>query len=111
MSGQAQPPGPPGLVVAKSEGLSQDFVEYISTPEYTKRGAKGGFHLQLQIHIKGPAGQTKKQLDEIASDWLRGGGVPAGFEVGAFEWNGKKAKTSMERRVARRNFSRIPFTF
>ena len=101
-----------GPTKERAEG-SQGMVvtEYVSTPEYTKRGAKGGFRLQLQIHITGPAGQTKKRLDEIASDWLRGRNVPAGFEVGAFEWNGKKAKTSMERRVARSHFSGIPFTF
>lgn len=101
-----RPARTPGVVLAPPAP-----VEYVSTPEYTKRGPKGRFHLQLQIHIIGPAGQSKAELDAIASDWLGGKGVPGGFQVKALEWNGKSTKDPRTMRVARSNFRQIPFTF
>jgi len=102
--GKAQQAGPSRLVVAREE--------YISSPEYTKSNrSKGVFHLQLQIHINGPAGLNKKQLDRIAADWLKDGSKPNGFEVRALEWNGKETKDPRVMRVARSNFRAIPFTF
>lgn len=115
-SGKTRSPGPSRLVVGKPRsGGMTDFsgpMEYISTPEYTKRGRKGGFHLQLQIHIIGPAGLTKKKLDRIAEGWLERGETSSGIEVKALGWNGKNP--TQERRgmrVARTNFRHIPFTF
>lgn len=107
--GQAQQARAKGLVVTKPERLSQDFVEYISTPEYSKKG-KGGGYLQLQIHITGPSGMKKRELDRVAIDWIHGKGTPNGITVKALGWNGKEP-TSEGRgmRIARRNFSHIPF--
>lgn len=94
--------GPSRLVVK--------LIEYVSTPEYTKSGRKGGFHLQLQIHIVALPGLTKKYLDRVAIDWLAGKGTPNGVEVKALGWNGKQpTEDNRGMRVARRNFSRIPF--
>lgn len=100
--------GPP-RTAGPAGGLQ--FTEYVSTPEYTKRGAKGGFHLQLQIHLRGPAGLDKKQLDAIASDWLQGKGLPSGFTASKLEWNNKETKDPRVMRVARSHFGRIPFDF
>lgn len=86
-------------------------VEYVSTPNYTKGGAKGVFNLQLQIHITGPAGQTKKQLDAIAENWLQGKGVPNGFKAWKLEWNNKETRDPRTMRVARSHFKHIPFNF
>ena len=100
----AQPPGPARPILAP--------VEYVSTPEYTKRGPRGTFNLQLQIHITGPPGMTKRALDNVAANWLRGGGTPNGIEVKALGWQGKNPTEDRRgMRVARSNFSRIPFTF
>lgn len=111
-SGQtpAQQAGPSRLVLTKAERLSQDFVEYVSTPEYTKRGPRGSFRLQLQIHVTGPPGLTKRRLDRIAVDWLGGKETPNGIEVKALGWNGKNPTTDGRgMRVARSNFRYIPF--
>lgn len=100
--GKAQQAGPPRVVV----------TEYVSSPEYKKLGPKGGFRLQLQVHITGPSGMNKKQLDRIAEDWLRNGKTPSGIEVKALGWNGKNpTRDGRGMRVARSNFRHIPFAF
>lgn len=84
----------------------------MSTPEYTKGGRKGGFRLQLQIHVIGPPGMKKRELDKIAEGWLTNGKTPSGIEVKALGWNGKNPTTDGRgMRVARSNFRAIPFTF
>ena len=110
--GKAQQAGPSRMVVKGEQvSLGKPF-EYVSSPEYTKGGRKGGFRLQLQIHIIGPGGLTKKRLDAIAEDWLTNGKTPAGIEVKALGWNGKNPTADGRgMRVARSNFRAIPFTF
>jgi hypothetical protein len=101
-SGKAQQAGPSRLVVTPTE--------YISTPEYQK--GNGGGRLQLQIHIMGPSGLSKRALDKIAEGWLNNGQTPSGIEVRALGWNGKNPTTDGRgMRVARSNFRAIPFTF
>lgn len=109
VSGKAQPAGAKGLVVS-SQSERMKPTEYVSTPEYTR--LKDFSTLQVQIHIMGPSGMKKKQLDDIAEEWLSSGETPNGIEVRSIGWNGKRPVTDGRgMRKARSDFAYIPFTF